>query len=224
MSWSSRKFFEKHNKPDLDREIAIVHEILSGNTPEWLFDFQEIKIGSDIVEVLPDYLCIGPDNDYVRVPMTNFAAQFLADYFHVALPTPELVALIWKNADCKLLPITPNWNYVPPLTGTLGTRFVDHSLMIDKQIQEHHAKISLVAGHKKDIVSDEPLLKAHPHHVIIYGWQQATGRPIQGEQWVHDWMYVDYSHGVRLIRDPSGKYSGKCCLNAPPTAFLKGLT
>ena len=36
---------------------------------------------------------------------------------------------------------------------------------------------------------------------MIYGWRQLNGQPIQPLTNVHvDW-YVDYSHGVRLVRD-----------------------
>ena len=36
--------------------------------------------------------------------------------------------------------------------------------------------------------------------VAIYGWHTADGKPIQPLTIVHGERYVDYSHGVRLVR------------------------
>jgi hypothetical protein len=35
--------------------------------------------------------------------------------------------------------------------------------------------------------------------VVIYGWHEITGKPIQPVYSGHTWDYVDYSHGLRLI-------------------------
>jgi hypothetical protein len=43
-------------------------------------------------------------------------------------------------------------------------------------------------------------LSEKPNRVAIYGWHQPDGQPIQPLSIVHVNRYVDYSHGVRLVR------------------------
>ncbi|MBD3226047.1 MAG: hypothetical protein GF313_15070 [Caldithrix sp.] len=40
-----------------------------------------------VYRVLPDYLCIGSDSDYYRVPMGPQTAQIIADTLNGILPT-----------------------------------------------------------------------------------------------------------------------------------------
>jgi hypothetical protein len=57
----------------------------------------------------------------------------------------------------------------------------------------------LVSGIKKDVVITN-LLSKRPNRVAIYGWHKLDGTPIQPLSTVHHDSYVDYSHGVRLIK------------------------
>ena len=52
---------------------------------------------------------------------------------------------------------------------------------------------------KKDVVVSNRLAEK-PNRVAIYGWHTADGKPIQPLTIVHRDTYVDYSHGVRLMR------------------------
>ena len=45
-----------------------------------------------------------------------------------------------------------------------------------------------------------PLLASNPNRVAIYGWHQLNGQPIQPLYLGHVDFYVDYSHGIRLVR------------------------
>lgn len=57
-----------------------------------------------------------------------------------------------------------------------------------------------VAGTKKDIVISSKLSDPkRTHHVTIYGWHRLNGVAIQPPTNVHIDIYVDYSHGVRLV-------------------------
>jgi hypothetical protein len=58
---------------------------------------------------------------------------------------------------------------------------------------------ALVGGIKKDVVIT-PLLASNPGKVAIYGWHQLNGVPIQPLYLGHGDFYVDYSHGIRLVR------------------------
>ena len=184
-----------------EREEAIVRELVRGNLPEFLRKLQSVTIRSKdkagrehsaTIEVMPDYLAIGSDTDFVRVPMTPQSAQRITDAFGCFLPTRKLVDAIYENAAIKLEPI--------PLTEAreaVGT-FVDHSRRIDQQRGERPVG-SLIAGIKKDVVISNRLGE-RPNRVAIYGWHKADGTAIQPLSIVHRDTYVDYSHGIRLIR------------------------
>jgi hypothetical protein len=184
-----------------DREEAIAHELLRGNLPLVLRTWQPITIrGKDkagrehsvTVEVMPDYLAIGSDTDFIRVPMTPQTAQRVADAFGCALPTCKLVDEVYRRATVRPDPI--------PLTEAREATetFVRHNELIERQ---RAGKIlgNLVAGIKKDVVVSNRLAEK-PNRVAIYGWYKLDGTPIQPLSIVHRDTYVDYSHGVRLVR------------------------
>ena len=64
---------------------------------------------------------------------------------------------------------------------------------------------SLVGGHKKDVIISNRiytnLKPTVPKPVVIYGWHQTNGTPIQPVYNGHEETYADYSHGIRLVRD-----------------------
>jgi hypothetical protein len=184
-----------------DREEAIARELLRGNLPEFLRKWQPITIrGKDkagrehsaTVEVMPDYLAIGSDTDFIRVPMTPQTAQPVADAFGCALPTRKLVDEIDRNATVRLDPIP--FTEAREVTET----FVRHNELIEKQ-RAGKTLGDLVAGIKKDIVVTNRLAE-NANRVAIYGWHKLDGTPIQPLSIVHVNSYMDYSHGVRLIR------------------------
>jgi hypothetical protein len=187
--------------PPDEREDAIVRELARGNLPEFLRRFKPIRVqsvGIDGVrrtieyEVMPDYLAVGSDQDFVRVPMTPMSAQRIAGAFGCSLPTRKMVDDIYHRAEVKLEP--------PPLTEKREAveTFVQHNRIIEQQ-REGHPPGALVAGIKKDVVITNRL-KEKPHRVAIYGWHKPDGAPIQPLTIVHKDTYVDYSHGIRLVK------------------------
>src|SRR5262245_9451451 len=89
------------------REEAIASEILAGNFPEFLHKFHSITIEATdksgkphqaVIEIMPDYLAVGSDADFVRIPMTPMTAQRIADAFGCALPTRKISDEVYKNA------------------------------------------------------------------------------------------------------------------------------
>lgn len=216
-----QQLYSKYPNPSIDREAAIVREILSGNTPSWHFDL--IQVGD--AEVMPDYLAIGDDDNFCRCPMTPFAAQFIADYYKMQLPTPKLVEAIYSAAAFRLKPITTRWYEGDGHLMRLGSNYIAHNNMINFSLKGR--PVGIVAGHKKDVVSDVAMLKTNPHKVVIYGWDEAPGKPIQPELpskphgLAHDWTYEDYSHGIRLVRCNDSSLAGPCSLDQAPPEFLK---
>ena len=184
-----------------EREEAIAREILRGNIPEFLRNIQTLtettkdKAGrehSATYEVMPDYLAVGSDADFVRMPMTPMTAQRIADAFGCALPTRKVVDDVYKAATVRLEPI--------PLTADRESvaTFAKHHGQIEQQRAGKELG-ALVAGIKKDVVISNRLSEK-PNRVAIYGWHKMDGTPIQPLAIVHVNTYVDYSHGVRLMK------------------------
>jgi hypothetical protein len=184
----------------LAREEAIAQEIARGNVPNFLRQSTKITVKANgksgkphtvQFEVLPDYLAVGSDSDFVRLPMTPQSAQWIADAWGYSLPTRKMVDLIHQEAVVKLAP--------RPMTEAreaLAT-FVQHHEIIEGQRQ---GRGGLISGIKKDVVVSNRLGEKE-NRVAIYGWHQLDGKPIQPLTIVHVNWYVDYSHGIRLVRD-----------------------
>ncbi|HPM23233.1 MAG TPA: hypothetical protein PLP66_04970 [Phycisphaerae bacterium] len=184
------------------REVRVQDEITGGNIPGFLRTFVPVNvsavIGGNTVNatfyVMPDYLCIGRDDDFARIPMTPLIAQPIADAFECLLPTRKMVNAIYSAATVKLAPVP-----ISPATVDimLATTFYRHHQIIEGQRAGQPLGL-LVGGIKKDVVIT-PLLASNPGKVAIYGWHQLNGVPIQPLYLGHvDW-YVDYSHGIRLV-------------------------
>jgi hypothetical protein len=178
-----------------EREKAVLKEILAGNIPNFLRKFVRVPIKSDsqsgALDVAPDYLAIGSDDDFVRIPMTPQTAQRIADEFDCVLPTRKMVDAIDAAAEVRLEP--------QPLTKDRESvaAFVLENEKIEQQ-RKGKPLGALVTGAKKDIVVS-PRIFEKPNRLVIYGWRQLNGKPIQPLTNVHVNWYVDYSHGVRLI-------------------------
>lgn len=182
------------------REEQIAREVLQGNLPEFLRTFHTIRLTVTLadgkphvaeLQVLPDYLAVGSDADFVRVPLTPMTARRIADGLGCALPTPKIVDEIYRQADLKLEP--------SPLTEQRESvnTFLQHNAIIEEQ-RKGHALGELIAGIKKDVVLTNRLIEK-PGQVAIYGWHKSGGKPIQPLTTVHAATYVDYSHGIRLV-------------------------
>ena len=95
------------------RERAIVLEVLSGNFPSFLRDLKPVSFKSNDASgkiirltafVMPDYLAVGSDRDFVRVPLNLISAHLINDAFDTMLPTRKIVNEIYQQAEVKLSP------------------------------------------------------------------------------------------------------------------------
>ncbi len=185
------------------RDEQVVAEILAGNVPSWLRSLSSLTTerpdGGDWISlefrVLPDYLAVGSDDDFLFMPMSPQAAQRIADATDMTLPTALLVDLIHSMADRKVAP-----RPIPPSDAmTTLPVFAQHTGMLLAQRDSLGIESgSWVAGHKKDIVLTGRLNDLEGR-VAIYGWHQVDGSPIQPLYTGHTDRWVDYSHGVRLV-------------------------
>jgi hypothetical protein len=94
---------------DLNRRRAAVEDFVFqqfaiGNVPDFMRpeNYREITVDTQVggrtisarVRVCPDYLSIGSNGDFIRVPINPLTAQRIADRFGLTLPTPRLVDTI----------------------------------------------------------------------------------------------------------------------------------
>ncbi len=187
-----------------ERDKAVVRQVLAGNVPAFLRQLTPVSFAGTLASgqkvrvticVTPDYLAVGNDRDFVRVPMGLAAAARVADQLGFMLPTTKMVDAIYRQAKVQLAPrpMTPGSR----MTST--PYLIAHDKTLDAQRgRTGRALTDLTAGDKKDIVLTTRL-RSHPGRVAIYGWHRANGRPIQPLSTVHGASYADYSHGVRLV-------------------------
>ncbi len=191
------------------REDTIFAQVISGNIPDLMRnmvlvkDTELVSSVSTIVEyyVIPDYLALGCDTDYFLCPMTPLLAQRIANYTGTSMPTRKMVNQIWSQAPCHLAPqpISPS----PQMT-TVPV-FADHNVMVwtsrSAQLTTHPLG-TLTGGDKKDVVISNIIYGyPSPGRVVIYGWHQLNGSPIQPLYNGHEETYADYSHGIRLVQN-----------------------
>jgi hypothetical protein len=147
------------------------------------------------VFVLPDYLAVGSDDDFLTVPLGFPEATEIAARLGCALPTTRIVDAIHAAPTTRIEPI--------PLPAGPQMRSMAYILEHDARVEaarEDAVPGALVAGTKKDLVLTGRLRTA-PDREAIHGWHHLDGRPIQPLSLVHGVGYADYSHGVRLVAD-----------------------
>jgi hypothetical protein len=90
------------------RDAEVRSEVLSGNVPQFLRHLAPVTVRNAdsahpveiTVCVLPDYLAVGSDKDFVYVPLGLEAALDIAEQFGFDLPTPKLVdAIYYVNSE-----------------------------------------------------------------------------------------------------------------------------
>lgn len=192
----------------IDRERAIVREILSGNLPSFSRKLKPVTIRETVngtsyeltFFASSDYLAIGSDRDYLYIPLTATTAQYLADTMNCSLPTNKMADIIYAQAGMKLSP-----QPIPPSDSmTTVPVFWQHTDSIKQQIiqrQLNRSTDNIVAGHKKDVIISNKIYSADRTFdpVVIYGWHLGVNNPIQPVYNGHFASYADYSHGVRFI-------------------------
>jgi hypothetical protein len=188
------------------REQAILKELLEGNLPGFLKNLIPValsyqpprgKVITATIFVMPEYLAIGSDEDFLRIPMNLHTASTVASRLGFVLPTRKMVDAIYGQSAFHFSP--------DPMTPGPQMRSTEYYAVHNEKIEEQSHALGvtpgmLVSGHKKDIVVTN-LLASHPDRIAIYGWHRITGVPIQPLSTVHGVCYADYSHGVRMVSE-----------------------
>ncbi|MEO6681594.1 MAG: hypothetical protein ABIN48_02105, partial [Ginsengibacter sp.] len=183
-----------------ERENLAKAEILRGNVPDFLRKMIRVNTSITTPEgkkinafyyVTPDYLSIGSNEDFARIPLTPLIAQGIADSLHCFLPTRKMVNDIYKASKITPEPV-PMYIYRDS-----AISMYQHNLIIEGQ---RKGRKGLISGIKKDVVIAGKISRdPKPKRVAIYGWHKLDGKPIQPLYTGHVNWYVDYSHGIRLI-------------------------
>jgi len=186
------------------REQAIVSQITQGNFPDFLRRLKPVQLIQKVGEgktvtatifVMPDYLAIGSDRDFLLMPMSWYAATAIAVRLGFILPTRKMVDAIFEQSDIHLSP-----DPMPPGPQMRSLAyFSEHNRRVKEQRLSSRCPLdALISGHKKDVVLTNRLGETLGR-VAIYGWHRLSGVPIQPLTIVHGANYADYSHGIRLI-------------------------
>jgi len=189
-----------------EREQAILNEVSKGNLPEFLRKLVPVELQCECLDgqsltatifVTPDYLAIGSDSDFLRIPMNLHTAVAIAERFGFVLPTRKMVDAIYLQSSYHLSP-----QPLPAGPQMRSTAYYwTHNQMIEEQARAIGARLgALISGDKKDVVVSNRLL-TNVGRIAIYGWHRGPGQPIQPLSTVHGANYADYSHGIRLISE-----------------------
>jgi N-acetyl-anhydromuramyl-L-alanine amidase AmpD/outer membrane protein OmpA-like peptidoglycan-associated protein len=206
-------------KKDADRDVELVKELIAGNVPPFLLNFVTIPVTFKKfvgeIYVSPDFVAIGDDGDFVRIPLTPVGAQKMHDAFETTFPTSKIADLIFKTTGATILkhhsatdfhPKVPAQDVFDQKNGLMRLNF--DVLESNKAIEKDRGtgKLgTLIAGPKKDVIlhanallKDKPLKGQRP--VIIYGLNDPPHAwPRQDAGTHHPNTYMDYSHGIRLV-------------------------
>lgn len=190
----------------LKRDEIAGQYLLDGHVPDHMRNYVDIiqvfqsedgVTHSLVLSVTPDFLCIGTNEDYIRIPLTPLTAQKICNEWGCMLPTTKLSDIIWGAAVNKMQPLP--WG--PPYDASMMSleRVITHNKRInDLAIKLGQDMTQLSAGHKKDVVMTKKLA-AQPNQVAIFGWHQLNGKNIQPLYLGHESTYFDYSHGERMV-------------------------
>jgi hypothetical protein len=159
-----------------DREDAIVSQLVAGNMPDRLLAWIDVNLSvttkagaiTGTVRVLPDYLAVGDDDDYVYVPLDPVSAQRVADAFGAVLPTARICHAIYKQADPKhQIVAVPRDYYLdsklrktgkPGRAQSSSAAYLEHSDTMQAKMAAAGIRLGeLVAGYKKDVVISQRL-------------------------------------------------------------------
>lgn len=186
------------------REQAILTQIIEGNIPSFLRNLVPVELKYEprgakpftaTIFVMPEYLAIGSDTDFLRIPMNLETATALVNRLGFVLPTKKIVDAIYQQSSYHFVP-----EPLPPGPQMRSTAYYQmHNEMIERQAHRRGIPAGpLVSGDKKDVVITN-LLATKQGRIAIYGWHRPTGTPIQPLSTVHGVCYADYSHGIRLV-------------------------
>lgn len=179
------------------RELAIFQQLSLGNIPSFLRRGLPISVDAGghhaIFWTMPDYLAIGEDESFLRIPMRPTTATKAAQLFGACLPTRKMC-----NDIRRAMPIHLGFHGMSHRSMAAVATFGEHNEIIQKALAGRQPELG-IDGPKKTVV----IAKGRPKgNVAIYGGYWPTGKIVQGPQIqmsAHTIDYLDYSHGIRWV-------------------------
>lgn len=191
--------------PKSTREQLVLSEITSGNLPSFLRNFIPVTVTATIggvprtgtFYVMRDVLGVGSDADWCRMPMGPRTAQSIGDSFGCIMPTRKMVNSIYTASTTKVAPrpYSPSSYNIE----SVDVFYQSHNYIEGQRVSAGAPVGAFMGGIKKDVVITAQLA-TNPLKVAIYGWHQLNGSPIQPLYLGHEITYMDYSHGIRLVK------------------------
>jgi hypothetical protein len=96
-----------------EQQMRVLDELLRGNVPGFLRKLKPVHLShrsphgemiTALIWVKPDYLAIGSDEDFLRIPLSYPSAVAAAQAFDCILPTRKMVDAVYDQATCHLKP------------------------------------------------------------------------------------------------------------------------
>ncbi|MDP2320405.1 MAG: hypothetical protein Q8O42_13830 [Acidobacteriota bacterium] len=238
------------------REDAMVAQLVKGNMPDKLLRWVTVNLTytdktrtiTGSVQVLPDYLAVGSDTDWVYAPLDPVSAQLVADRFDCMLPTARICQAIYSQANPQVA-ISRDY-YLPDAlrkkakvgrAQTSTAAYVEHSDVVQAEMKKAGLAVGdFVAGHKKDVVLARSL-HGKSDRIAFHGFYDKGKYPFEPcyenkehkpspacnkdlPTLAHERRFADYAQGVRLVH-PSMMVDGKAMAVAavlvdPTLSFL----
>ncbi len=204
-----------------ERDAKALEELRRGNVPDFLRTFKPVCLtyhkpgGGTITAVIyvsPDYLAIGSNKDFLRIPLGFPSAVAVCKAYGCVLPTPKMVDAIYHQSTCHL---QPEPMPAGPMMRSTGYLLKYRKKLRIECLRDGCSLGELISGNKKDVVITNRLNRK-PGRVAIYGWHEEDGKPIQPLSLFHGKNYADYSHGLRLIYKMAW-------INGKPCSLIKAL-
>lgn len=190
------------------REAVLLKEYRAGNVPKFMRRLCPVPLKQSdgttlVLYCLPDYLCLGTDDDFVHTPMDQNTAQRVADIYGLVLGTPEMEDAARKSAEVKVdfRPMVPGRGY-PYATMMDTSRWPKHTEWFKADFTSNGGRLGqLVSGHKKGVIIHHWLLTVDFRYAGIHGGyfnSDVAFHNFEAERTAHIPEYNDYSHGTRL--------------------------
>ncbi len=185
------------NNMGTGRDNQIAQAVRSGNIPDFLRNLRPVTVNANSCMgsssaitfcVMPDYLSVGDNQNYIHTPVGIDAATQMAGEMGFFLPTTRMVDAIYSQGQARVAPSTRT----PNASMTTTSVFTEHSRSVQRQFDGRENLLRV--GHKKDVV-----MTNRTGGVPIYGWHRPGGSAIQSLYLGHQNDYSDYSHGIRMV-------------------------
>ncbi|MFC1585244.1 hypothetical protein ACFL5V_06840 [Fibrobacterota bacterium] len=182
------------------RQTAVMRELQRGNIPDFLRTFVPVAMESvrngdtlrAIIRVAPDYLSIGANQNFIRIPLSYQTAAAIAENFGCALPTQKMADAVCRQAEVKLTSPAPA---LVPFRNE-GTLYQDLQRK-EQKLARTFPRGRLAAGHRRDLIVAGRSWNVLKHAALYSGCPDQE--PAVRLVYLFDGQFPDHAAGVRLV-------------------------